>query len=92
MACGLQGEIMQKNHRDRGRSAFIRQNLRVSLGVVALLIPTTLFGWVGIGVAVRMRAKRAFAGNMVLLCRLVNLELELGVAASPFLPQLKLRS
>lgn len=30
----------------------IRQNLWVSLGVVALLIPATLFGWAGIGVAV----------------------------------------
>ncbi|WP_265942119.1 hypothetical protein [Dechloromonas sp. A34] len=30
----------------------IRQNLFISLGVVALLIPATLFGWAGIGVAV----------------------------------------
>jgi len=30
----------------------IRQNLGVSLGVVALLIPATLLGWAGIGVAV----------------------------------------
>lgn len=30
----------------------IRQNLFLSLGVVALLIPATLFGWAGIGVAV----------------------------------------
>ncbi|KIO48670.1 cation-translocating P-type ATPase [Nitrosospira sp. NpAV] len=30
----------------------IRQNLWVSLGVVALLIPATLLGWAGIGVAV----------------------------------------
>ena len=30
----------------------IRQNLLVSLGVVALLIPATLFGWAGIGLAV----------------------------------------
>ena len=30
----------------------IRQNLSVSLGVVAVLIPATLFGWAGIGLAV----------------------------------------
>jgi len=30
----------------------IRQNLFVSLGVVGLLIPATLFGWAGIGLAV----------------------------------------
>lgn len=30
----------------------IRQNLIVALGVVAMLIPATLFGWAGIGVAV----------------------------------------
>jgi Cd2+/Zn2+-exporting ATPase len=30
----------------------IRQNLGMSLGVVALLIPATLLGWAGIGVAV----------------------------------------
>lgn len=30
----------------------IRQNLFIALGVVALLIPATLFGWAGIGVAV----------------------------------------
>ncbi len=36
----------------RASRRIIRQNLRVSLGVVALLIPATLFGWAGIGVAV----------------------------------------
>ena len=36
----------------RAARRIIRQNLWVSLGVVALLIPATLFGWVGIGVAV----------------------------------------
>jgi len=30
----------------------IRQNLWVSMGVVAILIPATLFGWAGIGLAV----------------------------------------
>ena len=32
----------------------IRENLVVSLGVVAFLVPTTLFGWVGIGPAVAL--------------------------------------
>ncbi len=36
----------------RASRCVIRQNLWVSLGVVALLIPATLFGWVGIGLAV----------------------------------------
>ncbi|MBU0752289.1 MAG: cadmium-translocating P-type ATPase [Gammaproteobacteria bacterium] len=36
----------------RASRSIIRQNLWVSLGVVALLIPATLFGWAGIGVAV----------------------------------------
>ncbi|MFA6311031.1 MAG: cation-translocating P-type ATPase [Sterolibacterium sp.] len=36
----------------RGARAVIRQNLLISLGVVALLIPATLFGWAGIGIAV----------------------------------------
>ena len=36
----------------RASRRIIRQNLFVSLGVVALLIPATLFGWAGIGVAV----------------------------------------
>ncbi len=36
----------------RASRRIIRQNLWVSLGVVALLIPATLFGWAGIGVAV----------------------------------------
>lgn len=36
----------------RAARAAIRQNLLISLGVVALLIPATLFGWAGIGVAV----------------------------------------
>lgn len=39
---------------DLGRRARrnILENLIVSLGVVAFLVPTTLFGWVGIGLAV----------------------------------------
>jgi Cd2+/Zn2+-exporting ATPase len=36
----------------RASKRIIRQNLFVSLGVVALLVPATLFGWAGIGVAV----------------------------------------
>src|SRR3569623_846072 len=36
----------------RASRRIIRQNLVVSLGVVALLIPATLFGWAGIGLAV----------------------------------------
>lgn len=36
----------------RASRSVIRQNLWVSLGVVVLLIPATLFGWAGIGVAV----------------------------------------
>ena len=36
----------------RAARSAIRQNLLISLGVVALLIPATLFGWAGIGVAV----------------------------------------
>ena len=36
----------------RASRGIIRQNLWVSLGVVALLIPATLFGWAGIGLAV----------------------------------------
>ncbi len=36
----------------RASKRIIRQNLFVSLGVVALLIPATLFGWAGIGAAV----------------------------------------
>jgi len=36
----------------RASRRIIRQNLWVSLGVVALLIPFTLFGWAGIGFAV----------------------------------------
>ena len=36
----------------RAARAVIRQNLFISLGVVALLIPATLSGWAGIGVAV----------------------------------------
>lgn len=36
----------------RASRRIIRQNLWGSLGVVALLIPATLFGWAGIGVAV----------------------------------------
>ena len=36
----------------RASRRIIRQNLFVSLGVVALLIPATLFGWAGIGIAV----------------------------------------
>jgi Cd2+/Zn2+-exporting ATPase len=36
----------------RAAKRIIRQNLWVSLGVVTLLIPATLFGWAGIGVAV----------------------------------------
>jgi Cd2+/Zn2+-exporting ATPase len=36
----------------RASRRIIRQNLWVSLGVVALLIPATLFGWAGIGLAV----------------------------------------
>jgi len=36
----------------RASRRIIRQNLFISMGVVALLIPATLFGWAGIGVAV----------------------------------------
>jgi len=36
----------------RAARSIIRQNLFLSLGVVALLIPVTLFGWAGIGIAV----------------------------------------
>lgn len=36
----------------RASRRIIRQNLRLSLGVVALLIPATLLGWAGIGLAV----------------------------------------
>jgi len=36
----------------RASRRIIRQNLWVSLGVVAMLIPATLFGWAGIGLAV----------------------------------------
>lgn len=36
----------------RAARSVIRQNLLIALGVVALLIPATLFGWAGIGVAV----------------------------------------
>jgi Cd2+/Zn2+-exporting ATPase len=36
----------------RASRRIIRQNLWVSLGVVALLVPATLFGWAGIGIAV----------------------------------------
>ncbi len=36
----------------RASRRIIRQNLWVSLGVVAILIPATLFGWAGIGFAV----------------------------------------
>ena len=36
----------------RASRRIIRQNLYVSLGVVAVLIPSTLFGWAGIGWAV----------------------------------------
>ena len=36
----------------RASRRIIRQNLWVSLGVVTLLIPATLFGWAGIGLAV----------------------------------------
>jgi len=36
----------------RASRRIIRQNLWVSLGVVALLIPATLLGWAGIGLAV----------------------------------------
>jgi Zn2+/Cd2+-exporting ATPase len=36
----------------RAARLIIRQNLFVSLGVVVLLLPATLFGWAGIGVAV----------------------------------------
>ncbi|MDP2818912.1 MAG: heavy metal translocating P-type ATPase [Polaromonas sp.] len=36
----------------RASRRIIRQNLWVSLGVVAVLIPATLFGWAGIGLAV----------------------------------------
>ena len=36
----------------RASRRIIRQNLWVSLGVVALLIPATLFSWAGIGLAV----------------------------------------
>ncbi|MBZ0090615.1 MAG: HAD-IC family P-type ATPase, partial [Sulfuricellaceae bacterium] len=36
----------------RASRRIIRQNLWMSLGVVALLIPATLFGWAGIGLAV----------------------------------------
>ena len=36
----------------RASRRIIRQNVWVSLGVVALLIPATLFGWAGIGLAV----------------------------------------
>lgn len=36
----------------RASRHIIRQNLWVSLGVVAMLIPATLFGWAGIGLAV----------------------------------------
>ncbi|MCK9285494.1 MAG: cadmium-translocating P-type ATPase [Rhodocyclaceae bacterium] len=36
----------------RASKRIIRQNLWVSLGVVAVLIPATLFGWAGIGIAV----------------------------------------
>jgi Cd2+/Zn2+-exporting ATPase len=36
----------------RKAKAIIRQNLWVSLGIVALLIPSTIFGLANIGVAV----------------------------------------
>lgn len=36
----------------RAARATIRQNLFVSLAVIAMLIPATLFGWAGIGIAV----------------------------------------
>jgi len=36
----------------RAARSAIRQNLFISLGVVALLIPATLFDWAGIGIAV----------------------------------------
>ena len=36
----------------RAARAVIRQNLFIALGAVALLIPATLFGWAGLGLAV----------------------------------------
>ena len=36
----------------RAARAIIRQNLFIALGAVALLIPATLFGWAGLGIAV----------------------------------------
>ncbi|WP_408730903.1 heavy metal translocating P-type ATPase [Aequorivita sp. CIP111184] len=36
----------------RKAKAIIKQNLWVSLGIVALLIPATIFGWANIGIAV----------------------------------------
>ncbi len=36
----------------RKAKAIIKQNLWVSLGIVALLIPSTIFGWANIGIAV----------------------------------------
>ena len=36
----------------RAARAVIRQNLFISLGAVALLIPATMFGWAGLGLAV----------------------------------------
>lgn len=36
----------------RAARAVIRQNLLIALGTIALLIPATLFGWAGLGLAV----------------------------------------
>ena len=36
----------------RAARAVIRQNLFIALGAVALLIPATIFGWAGLGLAV----------------------------------------
>jgi Cd2+/Zn2+-exporting ATPase len=36
----------------RAARAVIRQNLFIALGAVTLLIPATLFGWAGLGLAV----------------------------------------
>ncbi|WP_363923905.1 HAD-IC family P-type ATPase [Thiobacillus sp. 65-1402] len=51
----------------RASRRIIRQNLFVSLGVVALLIPATLFGWAGIGVAVLIHE-----GSTVVVVVVVN--------------------
>jgi Cd2+/Zn2+-exporting ATPase len=65
----------------RAARAVIRQNLFIALGAIALLIPATLFGWAGLGLAVLIHEGSTIVVVLNAL-RLLNYRTSQNVAAT----------